>query len=216
MARRTLLIDAYDRLYEAFGPQKWWPGDTPFEVIVGAILTQNTNWKNVEKAIANLKRDGLLSARRLLDISPARLAGLIRPAGYFRVKTKRLRNFLNYFCDGHGGKIAKLRSIETAALREALLSVNGIGPETADSILLYALDRPVFVVDAYTKRIFSRHNLIPEETTYDEIQELFVDNLPRRVKLFNEYHALIVRCGKHFCRNRNPLCSKCPLNGWNA
>jgi endonuclease-3 related protein len=215
MTNRSLLINAYDRLYSQFGPQKWWPGDTPFEIMVGAILTQNTNWKNVEKAIANLKRDGLLSARKLLDISPARLASLIRPAGYFRVKTKRLRNFLNYFCDGHGGKIASLRSGETATLRENLLSVNGIGPETADSILLYALDKPVFVIDAYTMRILSRHDLVPEETTYDEMQELFMDNLPRKAKLFNEYHALFVKCGKDFCRNKTPLCKECPLNGWN-
>ena len=213
--RKDSLIEAYERLYDAFGPQHWWPGDTPFEIIVGAILTQNTNWKNVEKAIANLKRNGLLSARRLLETHPATLANLIRPAGYFRIKTKRLRNFLNFFCNGFGGKISALGLKELPDLRAQLLSVNGIGPETADSILLYALDKPVFVVDAYTKRIFSRHNMVPEETNYDEIQSLFMDNLPHKAKLFNEYHALIVRCGKDCCLTKKPRCSECPLNGWN-
>jgi endonuclease-3 related protein len=215
MRSRELLVEAYDRLYGSFGPQKWWPGDTPFEIIVGAILTQNTNWRNVEKAVVNLKRDGLLSARKLLGLRPATLAALIRPAGYFRVKTKRLRNFLSFFCNDYGAGIARMKAEGTAALREKLLAVNGIGPETADSILLYALEKPVFVIDAYTKRILSRHYLIPEETTYDEMQELFMDNLPRKVKFFNEYHALLVRCGKHFCLTKNPRCKECPLNGLN-
>jgi endonuclease-3 related protein len=210
-----LLREAYSRMYKSFGAQHWWPGDTPFEIIVGAILTQNTNWKNVERAVANLKRGGLLTAKKLLDLPPARLANLIRPAGYFRIKTKRLRNFLSYFLNDFGGKISKMEAQDADKLREKLLSVNGIGPETADSILLYALNKPVFVVDAYTKRILQRHYLVPEETNYDEIQSLFMDNLPRKVKLYNEYHALIVKCGKDFCRTKNPLCAKCPLKGWN-
>lgn len=213
--KKSLLIEAYDRLCKKFGPQKWWPGDTPFEIIVGAILTQNTNWKNVEKAVANLKRDGLLSARKLLGLCPSTLANLIRPAGYFRVKTKRLRNFLSFFYNDFGGKISALSSGNLHDLRGQLLSVNGIGPETADSILLYALGKPVFVVDAYTKRILSRHYLVPEETTYDEMQQFFMDNLPHEVKLFNEYHALLVKCGKDFCRPKNPRCKECPLNGLN-
>lgn len=213
--KHSLLIEAYNHLHKAFGPQHWWPGGTPFEVIVGTILTQNTNWKNVEKAIANLKRGGLLNAKRLLDLPPATLARLIQPAGYFRVKAKRLRNFLNFFCNGYGGKISSLEKGELPELREKLLSVNGIGPETADSILLYALGKPIFVIDAYTKRILSRHYLVPEDTTYDEMQELFMDNLPHKAKLYNEYHALLVKCGKDFCRTKKPRCKECPLNGWN-
>lgn len=213
--KSKFLNDAYVRLFDVFGPQNWWPGDTPFEVIVGAILTQNTNWKNVEKAVMNLKRGGLLSPKKLHDVHLAKLAGLIRPAGYFRIKAKRLKNFLNFFCNGYGGKIEALRSGNLSDLREKLLSVNGIGPETADSILLYALGKPVFVIDAYTKRILNRHYLIPEETTYDEMQSLFMDNLPHKVRLFNEYHALLVKCGKDFCRPKDPRCNECPLNGWN-
>lgn len=206
---------AYKKLYKAFGPQRWWPGDTPFEIIVGAILTQNTNWGNVEKAIANLKRGGLLSAKKLVAIHPATLASLIRPAGYFRVKTKRLKNFLKFFLNGYGGKIEALKARKAGLLRDELLSVNGIGQETADSILLYALEKPIFVVDAYTKRILNRHYLVPEETTYEEVQQIFMDHLAHKVPLFNEFHALLVKCGKHYCRPQNPLCKQCPLNGWN-
>lgn len=213
--KKSLLNEAYDRLYSEFGPQKWWPGDTPFEVMVGAILTQNTNWKNVEKAVANLKHGGLFAPKKLLNLQPSTLATLIRPAGYFRVKTKRLRNFLHFFCNDYKGRVALIKSEETSVLREKLLGVCGIGPETADSILLYALEKPVFVVDAYTKRILSRHYLIPEETSYDEMQELFMDNLPRKAKLYNEYHALLVKCGKDFCRTKNPRCKECPLKGFN-
>jgi len=215
MKTEPLLLEAYDRLLSALGHQYWWPGETPFEIIVGAILTQNTNWGNVEKAIANLKRDGLLTPKRLSEIHQATLASLIRPSGYYSVKAKRLRNFLNFYINDYEGRIASLRAEETMALRKKLLDVNGIGPETADSILLYALEKPVFVVDAYTKRILNRHHLIPEETTYDELQQLFMDNLPHKVPFFNEYHALLVKCGKQYCRNREPRCKECPLNGWN-
>jgi len=215
ISKSKLLIEAYNLLLEKFGPQRWWPGDTPFEIIVGAILTQNTNWKNVERAIANLKRHGFLDAKKLMDLAPSSLAALIRPAGYFRIKTKRLRSFLFVFLNDYGGKVSKMKEEETNVLRKKLLSINGIGPETADSILLYALNKPIFVVDAYTKRILERHCLLPEETSYDEIQSLLMDNLPHEAKLFNEYHALIVKCGKDFCRAKKPLCSECPLNGWN-
>ena len=201
----------YRKLFTAFGPQHWWPGDTPFEVIVGAILTQNTAWTNVEKAIHNLKKARLLTPRKMHDLSQAELAKYIRPAGYFNIKAKRLKHFLNYLFDNYGGSLNRMFKKRTDALRRELLSVNGIGPETADSILLYAGNHPVFVVDAYTKRIFSRHQIIKEDTDYHDIQKLFVDNLPHDVKIFNEYHALIVSIGKDFCRNRKPLCSRCPL-----
>ena len=201
----------YKKLFTAFGPQHWWPGDTPFEVIVGAILTQNTAWKNVEKAIHNLKKAKVLQPKKMHDLSERELAKLIRPAGYFNIKAKRLKHFLNYLFDRYGGRLDRMFRKRTDALRRELLSVNGIGPETADSILLYAGNHPVFVVDAYTKRIFSRHQIIKEDTDYHDIQKLFVDNLPHDVKIFNEYHALIVSIGKDFCRNRKPLCSRCPL-----
>jgi len=205
------LKKAYNKLFKAFGPQRWWPGDTPFEVIVGAILTQNTAWKNVEKAIHNLKKAKVLQPKKMHDLSERELAKLIRPAGYFNIKAKRLKHFLNYLFDRYGGRLDRMFRKRTDALRRELLSVNGIGPETADSILLYAGNHPVFVVDAYTKRIFSRHQIIKEDTDYHDIQKLFVDNLPHDVKIFNEYHALIVSIGKDFCRNRKPLCSRCPL-----
>jgi len=201
----------YKKLFTAFGPQHWWPGDTPFEVIVGAILTQNTAWTNVEKAIHNLKKARLLTPRKMHDLSQAELAKYIRPAGYFNIKAKRLKHFLNYLFDNYGGSLNRMFKKRTDALRRELLSVNGIGPETADSILLYAGNHPVFVVDAYTKRIFLSHQVIKEDMDYHDIQKLFMDNLPHDVKIFNEYHALIVRIGKDFCRNRKHLCSRCPL-----
>lgn len=213
-AKQTTLMDGFTRMIGHFGPQNWWPGDTPFEVMVGAILTQNTNWKNVERAISNLKNERLLEPRRLFACHPQRLASLIRPAGYFRVKTARLRHFLEYFIKRYGGSVQKMMESPLAPLRDELLSVKGIGPETADSILLYALEKPVFVIDAYTKRILSRHALCSEDDGYDELQELFIDRLPGDAKLFNEYHALLVEAGKNFCRTK-PLCEKCPLYGWN-
>jgi len=207
-------MDGFRLLIERFGSRGWWPGETPFEVMIGAILTQNTNWKNVEKAIANLKREGVLDPHALLDLSPARLAALIKPAGYFRVKAKRLRSFLEYFVDNYEGSARKMAKKELPALREELLGVNGIGPETADSILLYALRKEIFVIDAYTKRILSRHGLCAEDDCYDDMQALFMDRIERDVPLYNEYHALIVETGKDFCRT-NPRCEECPLKGWN-
>ncbi|HEY4715867.1 MAG TPA: endonuclease III domain-containing protein [bacterium] len=207
----TNLKKTYKKLFTAFGPQHWWPGDTPFEVIVGAILTQNTAWTNVEKAIHNLKKAKLLTPGKLHDLSQDEIAKYIRPAGYFNIKAKRLKHFLNYLFDNYGGNLKKMFKKRTDALRRELLSVNGIGPETADSILLYAGNHPVFVVDAYTKRIFSRHQVVKADAEYHDIQELFMKNLPHDVKMFNEYHALIVKAGKDFCRTRKPLCSRCPL-----
>ncbi|MBN1283347.1 MAG: endonuclease III domain-containing protein [Proteobacteria bacterium] len=213
--KKQIFMDGFRLMLERFGPRGWWPGETPFEVMVGAILTQNTNWKNVEKAIANLKREGVLDPQELLDLSPARLASLIRPAGYFRVKAKRLRSFLKYFVENYEGNARKMAKRELPKLREELLAVNGIGPETADSILLYALKKPVFVIDAYTKRILSRHGLCAEEDTYDDLQALFMDRIEGDIPLYNEYHALIVETGKDYCRT-NPRCEECPLNGWNG
>jgi endonuclease-3 related protein len=202
----------YKKLYRAFGPQHWWPGETPFEVAVGAILTQNTNWGNVEKAIANLRKDGKLRAVALRRLSSGRLALLIRPAGYFNVKAKRLKHFVDFLMSEYGGSMRKMKEEEAGVLREKLLGVNGIGPETADSILLYALEKPVFVIDVYTKRVLSRHNISDYGSSYETFQQLFHQNLGRDVQLYNEYHALIVRAAKEFCRTK-PVCTGCPLEG---
>jgi endonuclease III related protein len=216
MTRKSdLLMEGYRRMHAHFGHRRWWPGETPFEVMVGAILTQNTNWTNVEKAIVNLKRDGLLSVRAMYALPPAELAALIRPAGFFRLKTGRLRAFLKFFIDDYAGDAARMADVATEALREKLLHVKGIGPETADSILLYALGKPIFVIDAYTKRILNRHRLCIEDATYEELQELFMDSLPREAALFNDYHAQLVEVGKRFCKRAAPKCEGCPLNGWN-
>lgn len=204
------LSEIYKMLYDAFGPQHWWPGETPFEIMAGAILTQNTSWANVEKAIANLKSAGSMTPEALNRIALAQLAELIRPAGYYNIKAKRLKNFVNWLFDNYDGEIANLHIINTGRLREELLSIKGIGRETADSILLYALSRPVFVVDAYTARITLRHELIEPGTGYEQLRELFESNLPEDVQLLNEYHALLVRAGKEFCRPK-ARCSGCPL-----
>lgn len=203
----------YSRLYDFFGPQNWWPGDTPFEVMVGAVLTQNTNWKNVEKAVDNLKRAGILSFAGMSSLPVALLAEYIRPAGYYNIKADRLQNLFSLIREQYDGSVERLFAEETESLRRALLSVKGIGPETADSILLYAADRPVFVVDAYTYRILVRHDLIPEEFGYGEIQEFFMDNLEPDTKLYNEFHALLVSVGKEFCKKTTPRCQGCPLEG---
>lgn len=202
---------AYRRLYKFFGPQHWWPGDTPFEVIIGAILTQNTAWTNVEKAIANLKAAGALSSPAVMaGLRTPRLARLIRPAGYYNVKARRIKSFLSLLRTRYNMDLKALRRLDTARLRGELMGVNGIGPETCDSILLYAFGRPVFVVDAYTKRVFSRHGLFKESLGYHDVQRIFTDNLRRESAIFNEYHALIVRLAKDFCRKK-PRCGLCPL-----
>ena len=202
----------YMKLYRHFGPRHWWPGDTRFEIIVGAILTQNTNWRNVEKAIGNLKKKKLLNPVSLYKIPDKKLAALIKPSGYYNIKTKRLKEFIGYLFKKHGGSLRKMFSQDLHALRHELLSVKGIGPETADSILLYAGEKPVFVIDAYTKRMLLRHRLINKDATYHQIQELFMNNLNKNVKLFNEYHALLVELGKTLCKKK-PNCDICPLKG---
>ena len=207
---RNKLINIYKTLYSHFGPQDWWPGDTPFEVCVGAILTQNTAWQNVEKAILNLKKEKILNPHKINRLPAKKLAKLITPAGYFNIKAKRLKNFISFLCEGYDGKVSNMFSNGSGNIRNHLLGVNGIGPETADSILLYAGNVPIFVVDAYTKRIFHRLNLTPEDITYYEMQDIFMKNLPLDSMLFNEYHALIVMLGKNYCKKR-PLCETCPI-----
>jgi endonuclease-3 related protein len=210
-AGRTELLAVYEALFAAYGPQGWWPAETPFEVMVGAILTQNTNWRNVERAIGNLRAAGALTPAAMGRLRPGALAELIRPAGYFRVKSGRLRHLLRHLRLRHGGSVSRLLRLPQEALRAELLDISGIGPETADSILLYAAGHPSFVVDAYTKRILSRHGLVSEGAGYDQVREIFTRALPAETPLFNEYHALIVRLGKECCRPRLPRCASCPL-----
>lgn len=207
------LQEIYRRMYDRFGRQQWWPGDSPFEIMVGAILTQNTNWQNVEKAIANLKAAGLLSFAAMSALPVEELAEYIRPAGYYNIKAARLQNFFAMIRQQWDGDLKYFLDQPTAALREQLLAVKGIGPETADSMVLYAAGKPIFVVDAYTHRILSRHEIIPEEYGYFEIQELMMDNLEEDSQLFNEYHALLVQTGKKFCKKSKPNCDQCPLAG---
>lgn len=205
------LMAVYERLQAALGPSHWWPGETPLEVMVGAILTQNTSWSNVEKALERLKREGVLSISALHQAPEEQLAEWIRPAGYFRVKARRLKNLFRFLMEAYDGRIEGLAREDPDVLREALLRVNGIGPETADSIILYGLGLPTFVVDAYTHRIFSRHGLVSEEEDYEALRSFFLEGLPPEVALYNEYHALIVRTGKQYCRPRDPRCGECPL-----
>lgn len=217
-----LLIDIFNRLLDHFGQQGWWPVEdpasdgAPFEVAVGAILTQNTNWKNVESALENLKAENLLTPKKIDSLSEESLSLLIRPAGYFRVKAKRLKNYTRYLIQNYSGDIAQSLKGNLHVKRKELLQVNGIGPETADSILLYAGERPIFVIDTYTKRVLTRHKIAADEMKYDEYQSIFHDALlgngdDSTVKLFNEYHALFVACGKHYCRPKSPGCDQCPL-----
>ena len=210
---QTALMDMFDLMSDRFGPQDWWPGDGPFEVMAGAVLTQNTNWTNVEKAIANLKKDGLLSVRGIYEVSKDKLADSIRPAGYYNIKSERLKNLVSLLAGQYEGDIFRLFDEDIEDQRRALLSVKGIGPETADSIILYAAKKPVFVIDAYTYRILHRHNMVDEQVTYEELQDLFMDNLSSDHELFNEFHALIVKVGKEYCK-KIPKCDNCPLNGW--
>ena len=203
----------YTRMYDRLGPQHWWPGETPFEVMVGAILTQNTSWKNVERAIDNLKRVGLLSLEALSALPTGLLAEYIRPAGYYNIKAGRLHNLLTLINQEHSGDLQAFLGQALSPFREQLLSIKGIGPETADSILLYAANLPIFVVDTYTHRILTRHQVIDEDFGYHEIQELFMDNLACETQLYNEYHALLVRVGNVYCKKKNPDCAACPLQG---
>ena len=212
MKRKQAIVlrSIYRKLNDHFGDLHWWPGETSFEIIIGAILTQNTAWRNVEIAVRRLKNRRVMHTRSLFLLPDSELASLIRPAGFFRVKAARLKSFLHFLHHRYGGSLKRMFGTETPLLREELLAVKGIGPETADSILLYAGGRPIFVVDAYTRRILSRHGMIASDARYDEIQELFMASLPNEKSLFGQYHALFVETGKTFCR-KVPHCTDCPL-----
>jgi len=212
MTGRTgkILMQFYKTMLERLGPQHWWPGDGRLEIVVGAVLTQNTNWANVERAIANLRKADALDVGKLDRMELPQLAELIRPAGYFRVKARRLKNLVRFIAQRYGGELDAMLAQPIRSLREQLLSVNGIGKETADDIILYAAEKPTFVVDAYTYRILLRHRLIDPEADYEGVKDLMERNLPEDVQLFNEYHALLVKVGKTWCRPR-ACCAGCPL-----
>lgn len=211
MSTRERINNIYRLLYEKYGPQGWWPGDSGLECILGAILTQNTSWTNVEKAIHNLKNLDLISVEKLNQLRTDELAELIRPSGYYNQKAIKIKNFISFLSENYQGKLENMLEEEAWVLRNKLLQIKGIGPETADSILLYSANKPIFVIDAYTHRIFSRHALVPEQTNYNEMQEIFMDSLEKNVELFNEYHALIVKVGKEHCKKQKPICTGCPL-----
>jgi endonuclease-3 related protein len=210
----AILKDYFIVLYDAHGPQHWWPGRSRFEVIVGAILTQSTSWTNVESAIRNLRAARLLTPRAIDGASLAKVARLVRPSGYFRQKAKKLKAFVHFLASDYSGSLSRMFRTPTALLRSQLLSIHGIGPETADSILLYAGKRPVFVIDAYARRILERHGLAGPKHSYEDLRSLFESNLPHDPQLFNEFHALIVQTGKHFCRKSKALCDSCPLKSF--
>lgn len=208
---RQRLLKIFDILLETFGERHWWPGETALEVIVGAVLTQNTSWKNVEKAIVSLKSAGLMDVDRLYEVEDTILAQHIRSSGYYNLKTARLKNIINVIHDEYGSSIEQLRNNGTNKLREKLLGIKGIGEETADSILLYALEKPIFVIDAYTRRFLAGHGLYDGPYRYADMQAFFMDSLPSDTYLFNEYHALIVALCQSHCLKRAPRCAECPL-----
>jgi len=207
---RQQLTEVYRLLFDRYGPQRWWPADAPFEVIVGAILTQSAAWGNVEKAISNLKQAGALTPISLRKLPLDELAELIYPSGYYNAKALKIKSFVERLGDAHQDSLEKLFSLDVPSLRRELLTIHGIGPETADSIILYAAQKPIFVIDAYTRRILSRLGLSPPRNDYSALQKLFMENLPTEEKLFNEYHALLVRHGKGVCK-KVPLCDQCCL-----
>lgn len=209
-----LLQRYYRRLLQAYGPQHWWPGRSRFEIIVGAILTQNTSWVNVQRAIRSLRREKLLAARAMETTSSIRLQRLIRSSGYFRQKARALKSFLFFLRKEYGGSLTKMFRTPTALLRQQLLGIYGIGRETADSILLYAGGHAVFVVDAYARRILHRHGMAGAQNSYEQLRRYFEQGLPADPSLYNEFHALIVRTGKDHCRKHNPRCGECPLQSF--
>jgi endonuclease-3 related protein len=212
-SQKRKINKVYAALEEYFGDLGWWPASSAFEVIIGAVLTQNTAWSNVSKAIKGLKRNKCLTPEKIVRLDTKRLSQIIRPAGYYRVKSERIKAVSRFLLDECRAKLSKLKKESAWELREKLLKVKGIGPETADSILVYALEKPVFVVDAYTKRIFSRHGLVGEKASYDEVQSLVHENFSRSTKRLNQFHALLVETGKRFCRKKKGLCGECPLKG---
>jgi len=206
------LLNIYRLLLDRFGPLDWWPGETPFEVMVGAILTQNTAWTNVEKAIAAMKAESVMTPEAIASVDLRKLKRLVRPSGYYNQKATRLKTFTRFFLAEYGGSVERMAREETSAVREKLLAVNGIGPETADSIILYALEKPIFVIDAYTRRAFSRLGCLPPDADYHEAQDFFLKHLPADVALYNDFHAQIVYLGKDYCKPK-PRCGECPLQG---
>jgi len=212
MIKGKNLLKIYKILSKEFGPQDWWPADSPFEVMAGAVLTQNTNWLNVSRAIANLKKEKFLAPQRIVSADKRKLMAAIRPAGFYNQKAAYLKALSRFIAERYGGDITRMSRAETDILRDELLAIKGLGPETADSILLYALNRPVFVIDAYTRRIFGRHGVKIKDSDYSGWQKYFESNLPKDAGQFNEYHALIVRLAKERCRKK-PDCQGCPLEG---
>ncbi|MBN2568204.1 MAG: endonuclease III domain-containing protein [Deltaproteobacteria bacterium] len=212
---RERLAVIYQKLNEHFGDLKWWPGETPFEISVGAILTQNTSWKNVEKAIRRLKAAEMLTPERLFHAKEEVIAELIRPSGYYRIKAKRLKFFIKFLYDEYNGSMEKMFGADLWDLRKKLLGVHGIGEETADSIMLYGGGKDIFVVDTYTRRIMERAGLVEKDWTYGHIQKLFMENLPQERRLYNQYHAFLVNTGKYYCK-RDPRCDECPLRHCNV
>jgi endonuclease III related protein len=210
---RKRLEDIYAASHNHFGNLHWWPGDTPFEVCVGAILTQNTAWTNVAKAIANLKNEESLTPEKIHRMRKDRLARLIRSSGYFNQKAERLKLFVRHLMNNYTGRVEAMAEVPTALMREELLRLRGIGPETADSILLYALNKPIFVIDAYTKRIFHRKGFFPADIDYEKAQSFFHKSIPANAPLYNDFHAQIVNLGKEFCKKSRPLCASCPVRG---
>ncbi|MGO9614081.1 MAG: endonuclease III domain-containing protein [Dissulfurispiraceae bacterium] len=210
MNTHGFLLTVYHKLYSRYGPQHWWPGETPLEIALGAILTQNTSWANVEKAIENMKEEQVLSVTVLHHMPEELLAVFLKPAGYFNVKARRLKAFIDFLVSHFEGDIENMKKEDVNSLRKELLNVHGIGQETADSILLYALDKAVFVIDTYTKRVVSRHRVMPYDSSYEMWQALFHKTLGADAQLYNEYHALLVRAGKECCRPK-PRCDACPL-----
>jgi len=206
--------EIYDILARHYGPSLWWPGDSPLEIALGAVLTQNTSWVNVEKAINNLKKARMLDVEKIYRIDPFKLADLIRPSGYYNIKSKRLKNFVTLIMDSYAGDLDVLFSQDLHVLRPILLGVNGIGKETADSICCYAADKLTFVVDAYTARILQRHNLAGARWVYDDIQNMFQEGLPPSIEVYKDLHAYFVFVGKEYCRAKRMLCDTCPLRGW--
>lgn len=209
MKKALDISSLYHCLKSFYGPSGWWPGETPFEIIVGAVLTQNTAWTNVERAICNLKTSALLDFETMTNAQDDLICSLIKPAGYYNIKTKRLKNLLNAIKTSGG--IEHFFSLDTSAMRDMLLGVNGIGEETADSICCYAAGKKTFVVDAYTKRILSRHNIATEKASYGEVQDIFINSLPDDLQVYKDMHAYIVFICKDFCRKKNPRCGECPV-----
>jgi endonuclease-3 related protein len=209
--QNQVLLEIYDTLFKHFGTQHWWPAESPFEVIIGAILAQSTAWKNVEKGIANLKRAKVLDSAALRNISHKELAALIHSCGYYNAKTIKLKAFANWFGERYGDDLERMYVRDMDSLREELLGVHGVGEETADCILLYAVNKPSFVIDAYTRRIVDRLGIKVRSNKYKDYQKLFMHNLPAEHQLYNEFHALITNLGKNICRKSQPLCGECPL-----